>query len=168
MKGGSIPAWRKESRREAGILPWRKRGFRRARGEPVWPGVERPCPAGIWSERVEAVGGGWSYYLDACGRLGRRDERTRACSAVYLSCARLGASRPPQRVQVEATSRRVGWLHRSSRGAEQTRENLGDGQLLEGIGEMGGQNYPGAKVWLILVFGEPLKSVNESGRLLQE
>src|SRR6266704_3205171 len=114
MKGGSIPAWRKQSRREAGISPWRKRGFRRARGEPVWPGVERPCPAGIWSERVEAVGG--------------------------------GASRPPQRVQVEATSRRVGWLHRSSRGAEQIRENLGDGQLLEGIGEMGGQNYPGAKV----------------------
>src|SRR6266700_517669 len=124
MKGGSIPAWRKQSRREAGISPWRKRGFRRARGEPVWPGVERPCPAGIWSERVEAVGGGWSYYLDACGRLGRRDERTRACSAVYLSCARLGASRPPQRVQVEANSRRVGWLHRSSRGAEQIRENL--------------------------------------------
>jgi hypothetical protein len=32
--------------------------------------------AGIWSERVEAWGGGRSYDLDTCGRLGRRDERT--------------------------------------------------------------------------------------------
>ncbi len=132
MKGGSIPAWRKQSRREAGISPWRKRGFRRARGEPVWPGVERPCPAGIWSERVEAVGGGWSYYLDACGRLGRRDERTRACSAVYLSCARLGASRPPQSVQVETTGRREVGLHPSiSSGRTDVNMNLRDGQLLE-------------------------------------
>ncbi len=35
-----------------------------------------PCSVGIWSERVEALGGGRSHYLDACGRLGRRDERT--------------------------------------------------------------------------------------------
>ena len=36
-----------------------------------------PCSVGTWSERVEALGGGRSHYLDACGRLGRRDERTR-------------------------------------------------------------------------------------------
>ena len=100
MKGGSISGWRKQSRR------WGRWAL--ARGEPVWPGVERPCSVGIWSERVEAVGGGWSHYLDACGRLGRRDERQQAGSAVYLSFARLGASRPPQSVQVETTCRRVG------------------------------------------------------------
>src|SRR5947209_13886392 len=37
----------------------------------------RPCSVGIWSERVEAVGGGRAYDLDTCGRLGRRDERAR-------------------------------------------------------------------------------------------
>ena len=31
---------------------------------------------GIRRERVEASGGGGLYDLDACGRLGRRDERT--------------------------------------------------------------------------------------------
>src|SRR5579859_998347 len=41
------------------------------------PGVERPCSAGTWSERVEAVGATGAFYLDACGRLGRRDERAR-------------------------------------------------------------------------------------------
>jgi len=39
--------------------------------------VGRPYSVGIRSERVEAGGGGRSYYLDSCGRLGRRDERTR-------------------------------------------------------------------------------------------
>jgi hypothetical protein len=37
----------------------------------------RPCSVGIRSERVEAVGTKGVYYLDSCGRLGRRDERTR-------------------------------------------------------------------------------------------
>ena len=61
---------------------------RRWRGRPSHPaglakgtkpiGVawgERPCPAGIRRERVEAPGGGRPYDLDCCGRLGRRDER---------------------------------------------------------------------------------------------
>ena len=68
---------------------------------------------GIRSERVEAVG--------AAGRttwiavVGLADETSaRKGSAVYPSFARLGASRPPQHVQVETTCRRVGEPHRSA------------------------------------------------------
>ena len=53
--------------------------------------MERPCSVGIRSERVEAGGGGRSYNLDACGRLGRRDERTRQalrCTSRSLVSAR--------------------------------------------------------------------------------
>ena len=72
--------------------------------------VGRPCSVGIRSERVEAVG--------AAGRttwiavVGWADETSaRRGSAVYPSFARLGASRPPQHVQVETTCRRVEWAH---------------------------------------------------------
>ena len=71
-----MSAWRKQSRRW-GYLPLARASLAVGRGEPVSPGVGRPCSVGIWSERVEAVGGGRSHYLDACGRLGKRDERTR-------------------------------------------------------------------------------------------
>src|SRR5712692_685808 len=46
-----------------------------AEANPGAPGVERPCSVGTWSERVEATGATGSFYLDACGRLGSRDER---------------------------------------------------------------------------------------------
>jgi hypothetical protein len=70
--------------------------------------VERgSCFAGIRSERVEALGRAELYNLDACDRLGTRDERAGG-SAVYPSFARLGASRPSQRVQVETALRAVG------------------------------------------------------------
>ena len=44
----------------------------------------RPFSVGIRSERVEAGGGGRSYDLDSCGRLGRRDERTQGFCGVSL------------------------------------------------------------------------------------
>ena len=64
---------------------------RGARNETMWPGVERPCSVGIWSERVEARGGGRPFYLDACGRLGRRDEtseRGRLCGVSLVRSSR--------------------------------------------------------------------------------
>ena len=68
---------------------------------------------GIRSERVEAVGAaGRTTWMPV---VGLADETSvRGGSEVYLSFARLGASRPPQRVQVETTRRRVGWVHRSA------------------------------------------------------
>jgi len=68
---------RRSSLARWGHLTLAQPGFRRVRSELLWSGVERPCSAGIRSERVEALGGGRAYYLDACGRLGRRDERAR-------------------------------------------------------------------------------------------
>ncbi|MFL5695960.1 MAG: hypothetical protein ACJ797_02510 [Ktedonobacteraceae bacterium] len=46
--------------------------------------VGRPCSVGIRSERVEAGGGGSSYDLDSCGRLGKRDERMQGFCGVSL------------------------------------------------------------------------------------
>ena len=68
--------------RRSGLARWghltlAQPDFRRVRSELLWSGVERPYSAGIRSERVEALGGGRAYDLDACGRLGRRDERAR-------------------------------------------------------------------------------------------
>jgi hypothetical protein len=65
------------SGRRCGVnLSWRCTA---ATGQRRLVGVKggRACSAGIRSERVEAVGGGRAYDLDACGRLGRRDERAR-------------------------------------------------------------------------------------------
>ena len=68
--------------RRSGLARWghltrAQPGLRRVRSELLWSGVERPYSAGIRSERVEALGGGRAYDLDACGRLDRRDERAR-------------------------------------------------------------------------------------------
>ncbi len=64
-------------------------------------GVERPCSVGIRSERVEA-GGGDRRVRPGCLWEAWQTRRARvAGSAVYLSFARLGTSRPPQCVQVE-------------------------------------------------------------------
>jgi hypothetical protein len=80
---------------------------------------------GTWSERVEAAGATGAYYLDACGRLGRRDERAGG-SAVYLSFARLGASRLPQSVPVETHLSQVGGASLSrSRGRANGTQNPG-------------------------------------------
>ncbi len=75
--------------------------------------AEWPCSVGIRSERVEAVGAAarttWTPVV------GLADETSaRRGSAVYPSVARLGASRPPQHVQVETTCRRVAGLHQSA------------------------------------------------------
>src|SRR5437879_10464426 len=90
----------------AALLPWASVDLWESR-------VEWPCSVGIRSERVEAVG--------AAGRttwiavVGLADETSaRRGSAVYPSFARLGASRPPQHVQVETTCRRVGEPHRTA------------------------------------------------------
>ena len=67
-------------------------------------------------------------------------------SEVYLSFARLGASRPPRSVQVETTCRRVGGRTDLLCGRTDVSVNFGDWQLVESIGQMGGQNYLGANL----------------------
>ena len=71
---GSKVSWRKPHRRWR-LSPWRESRWRWAQAHHGAPGVERPCSVGTWSERVEAAGAKEVFYLDACGRLGRRDER---------------------------------------------------------------------------------------------
>src|SRR6266567_5221823 len=134
MKGGSIPAWRKQSRREAGISPWRKRGFRRPRGEPGWPGVERPCPAGIWSERVEAGGAtGRTTWMPV---VGLADETSAHEPALrYISRSLVSAKAVHHRA---SRWRRpaAGWggcIHLLS-GRRDGRVNLGESQRGENIG----------------------------------
>ena len=102
---------------------------------------------GTWSERVEAAGAKGAFYLDACGRLGRRDERAGG-SAVYLSFARLGASRPPQDVQVETHLSQVGGasLSRSRGRANGTENPVGCHpwrENEEGVKIIPAQNYAG-------------------------
>ncbi|MFL5659530.1 MAG: hypothetical protein ACJ8CB_35780, partial [Ktedonobacteraceae bacterium] len=112
MKGGSILCWRTV----VGVVGSTSPGaaLRPSANVGLWEsGAEWPCSVGIRSERVEAVG--------AAGRttwiavVGLADETSaRRGSAVYPSFARLGASRPPQHVQVETTCRRVGEPHRTA------------------------------------------------------
>src|SRR6266851_6909866 len=111
MNRGSIVCWRTVV--GVGVNPsWRNtQGL--SQHQIVESRVGWPCSVGIRSERVEAVG--------AAGRttwiavVGWADETSaRRGSAVYPSCARLGASRPPQHVQVETTCRRVGEPHRTA------------------------------------------------------
>ena len=80
---------------------------------------------GIRSERVEAAGAAdrttWTPVV------GLADETSDVeGSEVYLSFARLGASRPPQSVQVETTCRRVGGRTDLLCGRTDVRENFGD------------------------------------------
>src|SRR2546426_1731005 len=92
------------------------------------PGVERPCSVGIRSERVEAVGGGRSYYLDTCGRLGRRDERTQQA---LRSIPRALVSAPAVHHRMSRWRRpAAGWSGRFDRlsGRTDGRVNFGDGQ----------------------------------------
>ena len=112
MKGGSIVCWRtvvgvmRSTSPGAALRPSASVGLWESRAE--WP-----CSAGIRSERVEA--GGWQGVRP--GRLWEAWQTRRASaegSAVYPSFARLGKSRPPQRVQVETTCRRVGEPHRTA------------------------------------------------------
>ena len=59
--------------------------------------MEQPCSVCIRSERVEAGGAKGAYDLDACGRLGRRDEQ--AWQALrYISRSLVSA--PAVKVQV--------------------------------------------------------------------
>ena len=109
MKGGSILCWRTvvgvvgSTYPGAALLPWASVGLWESRAE--WP-----CSVGIRSERVEAVGAaGRTTWIAVVGEAS--ETSARRGSAVYPSCARLGASRPPQHVQVETTCRRVEWPH---------------------------------------------------------
>ena len=112
-----------------GHLILAQRGSRRARSELLWSGVERPCSAGIRSERVEALGGGRAYDLDACGRLGRRDERARQ---VLQSIPRSLVSAPAVHHSVSRWRRpAAGWAGRIDnplRSRTNARENPGDCQ----------------------------------------
>ena len=107
----------------------------------------RPCSVGIQSERVEAVEG-------AAGRttwiavVGWADETSaRRGSAVYPSCARLGASRPPQLSRWRRPA--AGWSGRIHLlcGSTNRRENLGDCHLVDGKRSMrkGGSKLSGRK-----------------------
>ena len=89
------------------ISPWRSRAFAGDEANCCGLGWRGPALLASGVSESRHWGGGRAYDLDACGRLGRRDERAEG-SAVYPSFARLGASRPPQRVQVETVCRRVG------------------------------------------------------------
>ena len=112
MKGGSILCWRAvvgvvgSTYPGAALLPWASVG--------LWESMaEWPCSVGIRSERVEAVGAaGRTTWIAVVGEAS--ETSARRGSAVYPSCARLGASRPPQHVQVETTCRRVGEPHRTA------------------------------------------------------
>jgi len=89
----------------------------------------RPCSVGIRSERVEAGGGGRSYDLDSCGRLGRRDERTRQA----LRCIPRALVSAPAIHHSMSRWRRsaAGWSGHLSQlcGSTNRRENLGDCHL---------------------------------------
>ena len=111
MKGGSILCWSTvvgvvgSTSPGAALLPWASVGLWESRAE--WP-----CSVGIRSERVEAVGAaGRTTWIAVVGEAS--ETSARRGSAVYPSFARLGASRPPQHVQVETTCRRVEEPHRT-------------------------------------------------------
>ncbi len=76
-------------------------------------GVERPCSVGIRSERVEAGGAKGVYDLDACGRLGRRDEQ--AWEALrYISRSLVSAPAVHHRAsRWRRAFRRVGYVQRA-------------------------------------------------------
>jgi len=111
------------------ISPWRSEDLAGHARELLWSGVERPCSAGIRSERVEALGGGRAYYLDACGRLGRRDERARQ---VLQSIPRSLVSASAVHHRVSRWRRpAAGWAGRIDnplRSRTNARENPGDCQ----------------------------------------
>ena len=115
----------------AALLPWASVDLWESR-------VEWPCSVGIRSERVEAVG--------AAGRttwiavVGLADETSaRRGSAVYPSFARLGASRPPQHVQVETRLSQGGGAAPNCCVAQRRSENLGACQLWK-------ENHRGVKI----------------------
>jgi hypothetical protein len=64
--------------RVRGISPWHASGFRWARSQAWWPGVERPCSVGIRSERVEAAGAaGRTTWMPVVGLADETSERGR-------------------------------------------------------------------------------------------
>jgi hypothetical protein len=75
-------------------------------GEALLCGHQEGASRGKWGRRVVRPGCLWEAW--------QTRRAYRAGSEVYLSFARLGAGRPSQRVQVETTRRRVGWLHPSA------------------------------------------------------
>src|SRR5437899_10309543 len=116
--------------------------------EQVWSPVGRPCSVGILSERVEAWGAAGSYYLDTCGRLGRRDERARKALR-YIPHSLVSAPAVHHRV---SRWRRpaAGWGGRIGdplRSRTNGRENPGDCQRWNendrGVKIIPAQNYTG-------------------------
>ena len=109
------------------ISPWRKSRWRWAEATHSTPGVERPRSVGTWSERVEAAGATGAFYLDTCGRLGRRDERAQVALR-YTSRSLVSAPAVHHRVsRWRRTCRR--WrgalLSRSRGGANGTKNPVG-------------------------------------------
>jgi hypothetical protein len=102
----------------------------------------------LWASGVSELrhwGGGRSYYLDACGRLERRDERTQ----VALRCiSRSLVSAPAVHHRVSRWRRpAAGWSGHIAVLCSRidVREKLGDCQSL-GTSMRGGQNYSGANL----------------------
>ena len=143
MKGGSILRWRtmvgvvRSTSPGAALRPSASFGLWESRAE--WP-----CSVGIRSERVEAVGAAGRTTWTAV--VGLADETSaRGSSAGYPSFARLGASRPPQRVQVETTLPQGGGAAPNGCVAERRSEKSWSVSTLERKSQ-GGQNYSGARL----------------------
>ena len=143
MKGGSILCWRTlvgvvgSPSPGAALRPSAHVGFWESR-------VEWPCSVGIRSERVEAVGAKGVYYLDSCGRLGRRDERTQELCGVSLVRS---SRRQPSTTACPGSTRlsQGGGAAPNCCVAERRSENLGACQLWK-ENHRGGQNYSGARL----------------------
>ena len=147
MKGGSR-CCRRSGLARWGHLTRAQPGLRRVRSERLGSGVERPYSAGIRSERVEALGAaGRTTWTPVVGLADETRRASAAGSAVYPSFARLGASRPPQRVQVETICRRVGVAAPNCCVAERRSEDLGVCQLWNenhrGVKFIRAQHYAG-------------------------
>jgi hypothetical protein len=150
MKGGSILGWRTvsalgSSHPGAGwsALGWSSCSDLGWRGPALWA-------SGVSESRH---GGGRSFYLDACGRLGRRDERTQQALRC-ISRALVSAPAVDHRVSRWRRPAAGGVAAPSCRGGERMSENFAERYLLE---EQGGQNYSGALLRLMILFGESSK-----------
>ncbi len=87
MKGGSILCWRTV----VGVGVNHHGAAFQALGssEPWWPGVERPCSAGIRSERVEALGAtGRTTWTPVVGLADETSERGFLCSISLVRSSR--------------------------------------------------------------------------------
>jgi hypothetical protein len=128
-----------------GHLTLAQRGSRRARSELLWSGVERPCSAGIRSERVEAVGAaGRTTWTPVVGLADETSERGRLCS---ISLVRSSRRQPSTTECPGGDDLPQGGLAASIilSGAQQTQERTLEIVNIEKK-MRGGQNYSGANL----------------------